>query len=489
MGKKIVGIVSGVALVAVLGVGAAFLLKTTPEDETDSSSEESSSAAVVVDLTEEDANDVTSIDVTNATGSFEVIRTQEGDDDNNAVFAIAGWEDLPMNTSTLWTLPNNTASLSTVDLVEENASDLAKFGLDDDTAIHVTLHFADETSYSFRVGNATSDTTYTYLAPEDSDTVYTVKTSLVANFSNAATDFVSTTILEEPDDDDYPIVNYLELERQDLDYVIRLEYDETSQDDEVTGGTMAAHEMVSPVPAYLNVDNSTEVITGMFGLTAETIAVPHPETADFESCGLSEPFGTAVMDCDDGNTYTLTFSTKQTDEDGTAFYYAYLDCVNGIYKVSEDNMVWATTTPTNIASKLVIASYVWDIGSLHVSVEDQTFDFTVTGSSQDDAVVTLNGESTDSERYRQFYSFLLNTSAETIDLTQEAQGDALATISFETQDGSFSRELCFYAIDDYTCLITVNGKSAYTCRRSYLDTLLRNMEKYDTEEDFATNWS
>lgn len=493
MRKKMLGIVGGVVLVAALGTAAFLLLKSQPEESSSGDSSEESSA-VTVTLTEQEPNDVTSIDVTNATGTFEVVRTAEGNGTDNAAFAIAGWEELPMETATLWTLPNNTASMSTTGLVEENCTDLAKFGLDDKTAVAVTLHFEDGNSYSFRVGNAVSGTENTYFAPADEDTVYIVKTSLVANFSKSAIDFLSKTMLEEPAEEDYPIVNSLTVERKDMDYVLELDYDETSEDEESMGGTVASHEMVSPVPAYLSVDRSTPVVTGMFGLTAKKVAVPLPEESDLKETGLTDPFGTATMACDDGNTYVLKFGERftETDEETgeqTAYYYAYLDGVDAIYQVAEEDMVWATVTPTDIASKLVIGTYVWDIGALDVRVDDAEFHFVVTGTGKDDAVVKLNGESTDSERYRQFYSFLLNTTAETVELNGTPEGEPLAEINMKTQDGSFSRDLSFYAIDDFTCLITVDGASAYTCRMSYLDTLRSNMEIYDTSEDFTTNWS
>ena len=167
-----------------------------------------------------------------------------------------------------------------------------------------------------------------------------------------------------------------------------------------------------------------------------------------------------------------------------------LSGVDAIYQVTEENMVWATTTPTDIASKLVFGTYVWDVGELNVSVGEEKFQFNVVGSDKDTAVVTLNGDSTESDRYRQFYSFLLNTTSETVKLDGTPSGDMLAEISLKTQDGTFERDLQFYAIDDFTCLITVDGKSAYTCRKSYLDTLLNNMKIYsDTSKEFTTNWS
>ncbi len=496
MRKKTWGIIGGLVLVAALGGATAYLLLTDTTDDTDSSSDtttESSTETVV--LTEQETYNVTSIEVTNAVDSYEVVRVTEGDDETNATFAIAGWEDLSYAT-TLYTLPNNTASLTAEDVVEENCTDLEKFGLDDETAAHVTLHFEDGTSYSFRVGNTASGDSDTYFAEEDDDTVYLVSTTYVSKFQYAAIDFLSTTILEEPDEDDYPTVNYLTIERSDVDYIFKLEYDETADDEDYTGGTVASHVMTSPVPAYLSPDRSTDVVTGMFGLTADSVAVPMPTEDDMETYGLAEPYGVATMDCDDGNTYVLSFSeaVTETDEETSTtstYYYVYLDGVDVIYKVAADDLVWATVEPTDVASKLVLATYVWDVGTLNVSLADgDTFEFSAEGTDSDDTVVTLNGETTDTERYRQFYAFLLNTAADTIDFTSEPTGDPLAEIEVETQDGSFRRDLVFYALDDYTCLITIDGQAAYTCRRSFLTTLQNNMDIYeDTDTDFTTNWS
>lgn len=498
MRKKTLGIIGGVVLVAALGTASFFLLKNPPAEESSSSAVSDEDSSESISLTSEDPNDVTSIDITNTSGSFEVVRTAEGSGtgDDHAAYAVSGWEDLPMDTSTLWTLSNNTASMDTTGVVEENCSDLAKFGLDDAEATAVTLHFADGSDYSFRVGNAAANTENTYLAPADKDTVYMVKTSLVANFSKSAEDFLSKTMLEAPaDTNDYPIVNKLTIDRKDMDYTLELDYDEAAADDTSMGGTVASHEMVSPVPAYLSVDRSTPVVTGMFGLKAEKVAVPHPSAEDIAKAGLDDPFGTATMACEDNNTYVLTFGERFTEKDEetgteTAYYYAMLSGVDAIYQVTEENMVWATTTPTDIASKLVFGTYVWDVGELNVSVGEEKFQFNVVGSDKDTAVVTLNGDSTESDRYRQFYSFLLNTTAETVKLDGTPSGDMLAEISLKTQDGTFERDLQFYAIDDFTCLITVDGKSAYTCRKSYLDTLLNNMKIYsDTSKEFTTNWS
>ncbi len=495
MRKRTVGIIVGVVVIIALAVAAILLLQGGDDEE-----EESEAIAVSDETTEEislldyETDNVVLIDVSGEAGDYQVVQTARGDDENNATYAIVGWESLPV-TSTLWTLPNNTADLSANSIVEEDCTDYAKFGLDESTAISVTLHFDDNESYSFRVGNVTADATYTYFTPEDDNTVYTVKTSYLSNFRNAAIDFLDKTILEAPEDETaYPIVNYLKIEREDLDYDFELDYDTNSDDEDYTGGSVATHVMVSPVSAYLSPDRSTSIVTGMFGLSADSIAVPLPTQQDMTDYGLETPLGTVTMDCDDGNCYVLYFSepvsiVDEETEKASTYYYAFLEGNEMIYCVKESDMIWATVEPTDVTSTLVLATYVWNIGTLDVKIDDKEFNFDVTATDAKDAVVTLNGESTDAERYREFYAFLLKTTAETIDFTDEPTGDPLAEIYLDTQDGSFARTFTFYALDDFTCLITVDGQSAYTCRRSFLTTLEDNMDiYYDDDEEFAVNW-
>ncbi len=494
MKKRTIGIIVGVVVIVVLVVVASLLLLPESQDdetETESTTISDETAAEVI-FTEEETDHVVTIDVTNEYGEFVVVRATEADDENGATYTIEGWENLPF-TSTLWTLPNNTASISANSIVEEETDDLAKFGLDEETAVCATLKFDDGTEFSFRIGNVTADSTYTYFATAESDTVYTVKTSLVSNFRNNPIDFLDKTLLEEPDTDDYPIVNFLTIERADRDYIFELDYDWDSDDDEYSGGSVATHIMVSPAPAYLSPDRSTPVVTGIFGLTADEIVVPNPTAKDYADYGLDEPFGTVVMDCDDGNRYTISFSETVTftdEETATTSESVYVACdwVDMIYRFDIDNFTWATVEPTDVTSTLVLATYVWNIGTLDVVTDEQEFHFIAEGEDDKDTVVTLNGATTDTERFRQFYAFLLKTTAETIDFTTEPEDDPLVEIYLDTQDGSFARTFTFYALDDFTCLIQVDGQSAYTCRRSFIDTLLNNMDIYYTDEEFATNW-
>ena len=503
MQKRMIGVICGAAVVLLLVGGVVLLTRPTGEDsssETTEATTQSPEELAALTLSEESADHVKSISITNETGSYQVVRIENasagtGDTtdttEETVTFGVKGWEDLPTNTSLIGTLANNTASLQAEQCVEEHADDLEKFGLGDD-ATQVEMQFEDGSTFAFRIGDSVSGSSSHYFALADSDTVYTVKTSLVANFSKAATDFLSTTILEKPADEDMPEIGTVTIERADLETPIVLERRDTSND-ENTGGTMSDHQMTVPISAYLSVERSTDVIEGLFGLTASKILEVRPDEQAKEDAGITEPFATLTLDCSDGNPYVLKIGkavTETNEEDNTksTYYPVMLNDGEMLYAVAADKCPWATITPTGLASKLIFTTYVWDISELEVTVDGKQVSFANSGTDADTASITKDGNPTDTERYRQFYSFLLQTAAEEVVLGDAPTGTPDAEIHYRTSDGKEDRTVAFYQVDDFNCYITVNGQLSFQCRSGYLDTLKHNLEIFDTDKDFQTTW-
>ena len=132
---------------------------------------------------------------------------------------------------------------------------------------------------------------------------------------------------------------------------------------------------------------------------------------------------------------------------------------------------------------------MWDIGKLDISVDGgEKVSFEGSGTSQDDYKVTKNGKECDSERFRSFYTFLLKTSAEEFVIDEEPSGDPVVSISLETQDGKTKQTIDFYKADGKKALISVNGTPCFKCRMAYVDLLIDNLSKFDTDEEFVMNW-
>ena len=297
MSSSMKGLISGIIVLAVLGGIFAFMKISEKAD----NAEESSSISDSLEETEksllydESSQGVKSIKITNERDSFEVIRTAQATDDTEARYAVKGYEDFEMNDNIIATLANNISAVTATQTIEENPEDLEQYGLAK-PVIDIVVTFDDGTEKHLMVGNDTPSGDNTYFMIDGVDTVYTVSDTSVANFLKNRKYFFSRICLPAPEDqNNYPVVKSLLVERKDLDYNIKVEYDENSENEESVNGTMSTHKLTEPVEAYLDVSKSTTYTHGLFGLTADSIHTVKPTEADLKATGLDNPQCTVTM--------------------------------------------------------------------------------------------------------------------------------------------------------------------------------------------------
>ncbi|MCI1268374.1 MAG: DUF4340 domain-containing protein [Ruminococcus sp.] len=492
MNKKVKGIIGLGAVLAVLGGGLAYLKNTEPADDKSSSSSSSvAESGAGIQLIRKDTNTVKQIDISNSQSTFTVLRTAKAKSDKeNPTFTIKGYENIPLVNTTIYTLANNVSELDSLSVVTDSPDDLSKYGLDK-PEVTATFYYDSGDPITIYIGNISPVSTATYFMMKGSNTVYTVSTSSLSNYRDSISAYVSKTIVEKPADDDMPVVKNLSIHRQDLDYDIKLQYDERSKNDKYKGGTASTHVMTEPIYCYLSLERSTSAVTGIFGLTASDFYKILPDESDIAEAGLTSPFCTVTTECDNGKTYKLLLSEPFTDDDGVKCYYAMLDGGNIIYIVSADKAVWGTIKPIDIASSNIFGSTIWDIRQMVISGKDiKTDTFDGNGSSADDYKVTKNGKSLDTERFRLFYAFLLSTSADDLAIGKTVPADAKPLVSVSIKDTYMDKpqEISFYEDGSLSCIITVDGQARFICSRSYVDTLIGNIAKIDTGENYVTTW-
>ena len=509
MNKTAKGLVALSAVLVLLGGGYAALKLTEPKEEEESSSSEPAgeqqSVIIIKDIVPDgpDAPNksyqegvIKTVDVKNKTDELHVVQKSTKTEESAATYTLDGYQDVVMKDTMIGTLANNANELTSEAVIEENCTDLAKFGLAS-PAITVDIAYESGTAYRMLIGNEAPSGGVTYVMIDGVDTVYTVRDSALANYSKTVLELVDTTVLAAPDE--LPIVNSLRIEREDIDYDIFLEYDKKSDDSSYTGGTSATHVMVEPTSAYLSVERSTDITTGMFGLSASGVYCVHCEESDIAEAGLKDPFCTVTMSCDDGNDYVLLLSEPFTDSDNGKCCYAMLEGGNVIFIVSEDKAKWATVTPVDIASKIFIASYVWNISDLEITCNTgDRAEFVLTKKNPDevkesytsaDINTTLNNAEFDSERFRQFYSFLISANAESFALGEEIPSSVpMATLAYTDSYTGETLTFDFYEKSAMTALIVVNGESKFNITKSYVETLIENVKLLDSDEEFKTTW-
>ncbi len=498
MNKTLKGILGGGALLGVLGGVLAFLKLTEKKPGQDSSSAEDS--MVMLWHTEEDT--INRISVEPAEGEKYVAnrrfdKTETTDLNGSTVvrdianYYLEGYEDLPMSTITIRLLATRSPELAAVDTVLENATDadFSRFGLDHPTRVSYTVDGRDD-PIVFLIGDKTQVGNDYYLRMEGSNTVYTVSQSAMEPFLEDVKHYLGTTVIAEQPDGDDTIVKSVRISRKDIDYDIVLQYDETISETDRSGG-MAMHMMTEPINCMLSPDKSSDATHGLFGLTAAEVVTPHPTQEQIAACGFADPFLTVTMETDDGKLTVFKLADTYDAGDGNQYYYGMVEGINCIYGFSKDATIYDDVLPADISSKNIVNLYVWDVGHLKCSANGTTLDFTGKGTDQSDFVLTMNGSSyTDNERYRQLYAFLLETKAEDLiieDITPE--GDPLAEVLVEQLNGSHSYDIKFYAAGTQKVYVSVNGAVRFRCRKSYVETLIHNMEIFsDPEEPIKTTW-
>ncbi|MBR4201823.1 MAG: DUF4340 domain-containing protein [Oscillospiraceae bacterium] len=504
MNKTLKGIIGGSVLLCALGGAMAYLLLTQPEEESDSSSD----SGVETLLWHVQSDKINEISVENPNGdSYTAFRkmeqTKSTDLEGNEVvedianYYLKGYEKLPMDTVQIRLLATRSPEVASVDTVEENASaeSLKKYGLDN--PVKVTYKVDDADDVSFRIGDITPLGDNRYLSMEGSNTVYLVSKISLEPFMSGINDYLGKTLKEEQAEDDDTVIESVRIERSDLDYDFYFEYDPYYKEN-TNGGAMAVHVMKEPVIALLSADKSAGATHGLYGLTAKEVVTPFPKQADINAAGLDKPFVTVTMKTSDKKTTVFKLGDSYKDKDGYKRYYGMMDGLDCIYSFDAELLAYDDLTPEAIISRNVIDMYVWDIGKLTCEADDLKLEFTGKGSSQDDFVGKYNGEDMDDagiERYRKFYSYLLETRAEEIVYPEERAEEEdkpfakLAEVHIDRQDGKRSYDIAYYDAGGLKAYIAVNGEIRFRCRKSYVDTLIENMKIFDdADKEFSMTW-
>lgn len=472
------------SVVLVLLIGALVALKLTEAEPADSSSASSEVTSKL--LYEKKQEDVQSVLIKTGGDEYEV--TLSGDKE----WTVEEFKGVPLSSNMLAAITNAVCTVTAQEVIEENASDLAKYGLADPVA-DVTVTFKDsaKTVKELLIGNPTpTANAKTYFAIKGENTVYTVFTSAITSLKNPKEAVVQTTLLEEPDT--YPIIQEVKIERPDLGYDVRLTYDESlepSTSDSSAASTAASeydttHVMVAPIKASLDSEQASPLIRGLFGLTAKTVTAVFPTDELKEKAGLNTPTAVITTVLED-KTYVLRIGAKDS---GTGYYYGMLDGVDVLYEFGEDALPWVTFKPSEITAYMIGGYYIYDIESLTLTTPTSKDVFELSGESTSELVVKRNGnDMADSARFRTFYQFILMTPSDNIWTQEPASATPDVKLAYVMKNGD-RHTMEFYNAENRQTIIKVDGITSYKCRTTYVERLLSNLALLDGTDEIVLSW-
>lgn len=483
--KLLIGATS--AMVVLAGVVIALTVVTDTEEETvveeTTVTEKETLSRLLYD---KDPSQITNIHVLNETGEYDIVKYSDSS------WFVKDFIGVPHSTAAINDILEEAATLTSQQVASQSAEDLSVYGLDSPRA-EVTISFEDSsnTVKEICIGSDSPSSGLTYLCIKGEDTVYAVNTSEIDSYLDDRFSFIAKTVYtaktaeDEEDTTDYTKVNSITISRKDIDYDIVLEYDTRQDDEDAIYGNSSTHIMTSPVHLDLNPDNAYTTLSGVFGLTAQEIAVIAPTDEMMAEYGLADPYATVSFDIVGGD-FNIAFGNEYVDENGNALgRYGYAEGIDIIYMFDSASIPWADIMPMDIAMSLIVSTYIYSIDSIDVQTADKSAHFELNGDSSDFKVECDIADVISSDDFKTFYQYILKAPAEELFLT-ENNDEAKITVSITTADGTDVLE--FVESEDRMTVIRLNGQTSFKCRTSYTNRLIENLDHLLNGESIVEVW-
>lgn len=474
--KIILGSVIGIA---VLGAATLALVLTQPKSDNADSGTSSSKTVSVTDYT---ADDISTLTISNESGEYTINRL------GKEKWGIDSIPEALANSSAYSTAMSSAGGIGAKQVVEENATDLAKYGFDKPTAT-VKMTFKDNKAEDITclIGIKYEGENSWYVKTDKSDTVYLVANAGVSFAMNSELSYVNKSTLTAAYDSEKDKVNRVRIQRKDLDKDIVL--DKLPEETEKKfSSTYVAYEMSSHNNILADDELDKKVIYGLFGISASDVFAVSPTDEQKKQAGLDDPYCTVTMVSNKETVTKLTlgsavYTVTKNDETGEEIktitgYYGMLSGKDAIYVFSPDSLPWLTATPENMLYKLFLTPYIYYLDGVTIYDSDRkAYDFTITGDA-DKSSFTYEGKEVDSAKFKAFYQYLLSAYAEQIYL-DDLTGDNkfIAGVTYDHREEGKENDIVeFYASEsDRTCIIVVNGDVRYKVRQIYATRLLENL--------------
>ncbi|MCL2053669.1 MAG: DUF4340 domain-containing protein [Oscillospiraceae bacterium] len=471
--------------ILLLLVGVVVLLSRTGEPAEEEALVEASSEALV--LYAQNPEDIEYLTVTNEAGSYRIERFG-GEDDGFTVWTIGEFIGLPIDYEKVNDTVTAAASITSQQLVAEDAPDLSIYGLTQPrAAVRVEFSDSENTVRELCIGNDTPIFGKTYFCFMGENTVYTVNTSDISYFLDDKYSLIQKTVYRpysspDPEDEtDYRRINKMVIAREDIDYDIVIEYDTRAENLQMVTGNSSAYVLTSPVSLDLSPDKSHDVMNMVFWLTANDIAVVSPTPEQLAEYGLDQPYADIFMDMA-GESFQMKVGNQNAEKTGR---YAYVDGIDIIYYFDNYYLPWITAMPLALTTAMITSNYIYDVSDLVITVNGSSSHFTLTGSGLSDFTVKLDGMPANADEFKTLYQFILKAPPE--ELYFEATGkepDLTVVITAENNKDTLE----FTHLENRRTAIALNGQTSFTCKTAYAERLAQNLTAFKNGDRMIETW-
>jgi len=403
-----------VIIVALL-VGAYFLISRNKADE----ETEDTGTENLLKLTDYTSDEVESVKLQNPDGTFIIVK-------KDTEWKLSSPTDFTADSSVLSSIVINAASLTADKLVEENAGNMATYGLD--KPIIITLKLKDGTEKVLEIGNQTPTESGYYGRLSGENKVYVLGSYSGEKLVIGKNGLRSKAIYSIASD----TINQLSMDR-DGQNVFVSEMDANKN-----------WSMVQPIKGSMNSSALTPMLEAVASLTVTDFVEDKP--ADLSKYGLDKPSYSLGFKTADGKAYKLIMGAEKTKGSDI---YVKLDGKDEVYLMDISAFTFLDKPLKEIVDVFAYIVNIDQVKKIDLTMDGKTTTMTLDvytdaegKTDVDKDKFTVNGKDAsgkddkDKQPFRTFYQSLIGISLDEVDVNGTPAGAPEISINYTLKNGT-----------------------------------------------------
>jgi len=405
-------------------------------------------------------------------------------------WVIVGMEDFTLSSDATDSLEATSTYLVAKNIIAENPTEFAPYGLDEPLA-EVVLYYTTGERLELWIGDTNSSgSEYVYF--KNNNKIYTTTSGWSADFTCKNTYYIDMTVVDDIEIDENGneidphvkklsyfgkgVENPIVLE-ENPEYAAELERLENIEEGESAEATIMPAQFVftSPFKADASNDSFAGRQYDYFGLTAEDIYSAKPTAKELKECGITSPYMTIEI-VTANSTITIKLGNKVKFNE-TECYYVVSSQRDTIFVVEASEFSFFEEDLIDYMSSIVVNVMIDDIKDLTVENGDKKYVFETTGDG-DDLVVRYQGKKLSTSEYRDLYQLIMLVYCEESVKPNEYSGAGDFKITYTYRERERVDVVEYVKVATRKYMIRLNGSDLGLVRSKYVDTLAFGIEEF-----------
>lgn len=361
-------------------------------------------------------------------------------------------ENIKLDQAVVNTMISKVRNLCADSIVEENAANLAKYGLDNPSVV-VEVNDEDNNTYNIHFGAQTSTKSGYYATLNDENDVYIVSTAdynMLCSGVNSLRNKQVVAISE----DVYSV--YIKNPKTSIAIQPKMTADPNSNN-------LSAWEMIEPYHKDVNEYIFEEKVLNSFDFTVDEFVDDNP--TDYSAYGLDNPKYAIIINTT-RHSYKILLGKEK---DGTFIYMKTSDKPN-VYAISKEKVAYRDFTPVYLLDSLVFSRNLISVESI-VFNSDSLYTLKPDGTK-----FYLNNKKVDEDLFRETFLTLISST-----IAGEADGrkvgKELCNFTFNYNTNTPSETVAFYEYGDMYAAAKVNGETEFYVKRSFVNNMINSVKR------------